>query len=138
MQTERTEEKEGPLERGHARPRRGEDVSIYLSTRSRRINGSAAGNLSRYVCPLRDPLESLAVGGRAPGLLSHRDGHRASRLFEERARIGVRIGRPGLRRRKDSRSEKRRSLRRSFALDDDFAYITAIRLTRRKWRRRRK
>lgn len=27
-----------------------ENVSIYLSTRSRRINGSAAGNFSRYVC----------------------------------------------------------------------------------------
>ncbi|CAL1680726.1 unnamed protein product [Lasius platythorax] len=43
-----------------------EDVSIYLGTRSRRINGSGAGNLSRCVCR-RDPLEFWQPKGMSTG-----------------------------------------------------------------------
>lgn len=51
------------------------DVSIYLSTRSRRINGSAAGNFSRCCVCRPDPHRMRSLGEASPKTrLSRRDG----------------------------------------------------------------
>lgn len=49
------EEEANLLGQRHAWARPGENVSIYLGTRSRRINGSGAGNLNHCVCRPRPP-----------------------------------------------------------------------------------
>ena len=96
---ERKKKREKKRERERAWPRSAasnpENVSIYLSTRSRRINGSAAGNFSRYVCRRWDfssqdgwPGPGASASFACPG----RDGrleHSGSRLFEERVRIAA-------------------------------------------------